>query len=96
MPLATYTKQPADVQDYDIDFATEYLAGLGDTAPGPTGLLVVAETGISIQTTTLSAGRAKVWVAGGTTGKAYKITVTLTTTGGRIKQVEIVIKVKET
>lgn len=96
MALATYTKQPADVQDYDIDFNTEYLVGLGDTAPGPSGLVVAAEPGINIESTTLSQGRVKVWVSGGATGQRYKITVTVTTSGGRTKQVEILVKVKET
>jgi len=43
----------------------------------------------------LVAGVAKVWLSGGTTGTTYKITATLTTTGGRIKQHEILVKVKE-
>ena len=34
-------------------------------------------------------------ITGGTTGMSYKVTTTLTTTGGRVKEAEIVIKVKE-
>ena len=46
--LAKFEKQPADVQDFDIDFG-EWLAGMGnDTAPGPDGLSVVADAGITI------------------------------------------------
>ena len=94
--LAKYIKQPADVQDYDIDFQTEFLAGLTDTAPGPSGISVVADPGINLDLFSLQAGRAKVWLSGGTDGNSYKVTVTLTTTAGRVKQVEIVVKVKET
>lgn len=94
--LAKYTKQPADVQDYDIDFQTEFLAGLTDTAPGPTGVSVIVEPGINLDTFSLLAGRVKVWLSGGTDGTSYKVTVTVTTTAGRVKQVEIIVKVKET
>lgn len=90
--LAKFTKQPADVQDYDISFV-EWLAGFSDT--GAT-VAVTAETGITLLSSTLVAGIVKVWLSGGTDLISYKITVTLTTTGGRVKQVEIVIKVKET
>ncbi len=94
--LAKYTKQPADEQDYDIDFQSEFLSGLNDTAPGPGGVQVSAEAGINIDSFSLSNGRVKVWVSGGTSGESYKITVTLNTTLGRTKQVEILVKVKET
>ena len=36
-----------------------------------------------------------IFTSGGTDGETYKITVALTTTGGRVKQAEIKIKVKE-
>lgn len=91
MTLATFEKQPADLQDYDIDF-TPYLADLADTATSHT---VTADTGITVSPTTLSAGVVKVWVAGGTSGQKYKVTATINTTGGRIHQAEITIKVKE-
>lgn len=93
--LAKFTKQPADVQDYDIDFQKEFLSGLTDTAPGPTGLSVQADEGIGLDMFSLQDGLVKVWVSGGTDGVTYKLTFTLTTTAGRVKQVEIMIKVKE-
>lgn len=90
MILATFTKQPADVQDYDIDF-NDYLTGMSDTGASAS---VTAEAGITIDSHALNSGVVKVWVSGGTDG-TYKITVTLTTTGGRVKQAEVKIKVKE-
>ena len=100
--LQTFTKQPADVQDYDIDFR-EWLAGLSDTAPGPASstpgancLAVTADAGITIDFYTLAGGVVKVWLSGGISGTTYKISATLTTTGGRTKQDEIKVKVKET
>lgn len=92
--LATFTKQPDDVQDFDIDY-TEWLADMQDTAPGPTGATVTAETGLTIDSFSLANGVVKVWTSGGATGLKYKITATVVTTGGRTKQSEITVKVKE-
>ena len=92
--LAKFEKQPADVQDFDIDF-TEWLTGMSDTAAGPGGVTVVADTGLTILAFTLSNGIVKVWTAGGTDGTTYKITATITTAGSRVKQAEIKVKVKE-
>ena len=89
--LGTFTKQPAEVQDYDIDFS-EWLAALSDTAISH---VVTADAGITLGATTLAAGVVKVWLSGGLTGTSYKITATITTAGGRTKEDEIKIKVKE-
>lgn len=93
--LEKYQKQPGEVLDYDIDFSTAYLSGLGDTAPGPAGLEVTAEPGITVDYAELINGRVKVWLSGGTDGVTYKVTATITTLGGRTKQAEIAVKVKE-
>lgn len=90
--LAKFTKQPADVQDYDIDF-NAYLSSMGDTALSHT---VTADAGLSVMSSTLNSGVVKVWLSGGTDGVQYKVTATLTTAAGRVKQAEIVVKVKET
>ena len=92
--LAKVQKQPADVQDFDID-VSEWLAAMDDSAPGPYGLEVIAEAGIGVLAWTLRDGVVKVWTAGGTDGRTYKITATVTTQGNRVKQAEIKIKVKE-
>lgn len=90
--LETFTKQPGETLDYDISFA-EFLAGYADTGLSAT---VTAAAGITLDFFSLTQGVVKVWLSGGTTGQSYKVTVRLTTTGGRIKEDEIVIKIKET
>ena len=90
--LARFQKQPADRQDYDIDF-TDYLAALSDEGES---VAVVAEPGITVTAYSLNTGVVKVWLEGGTDGQTYKVTVTLTSKGGRVKQAEIKIRVKET
>ncbi len=90
--LERFPKQPADVQDYDIDF-TEYLDGLTDTAAIA---VVEAEAGITVVSHSIVGKVVKVWLSGGTSGRKYKVTIRLTTTGGRTKEVEILIIVRET
>lgn len=92
--LAKFEKQPADIQDFDIDF-TDWLTGMFDTASGPDGIAVVADSGITILAFVLADGVVKIWTSGGTDGVTYKITATVTTAGNRVKQAEIKIKVKE-
>lgn len=101
MILAKYEKQPAEVKDYDIDYA-EWLGPVGDTVatatttvtcdtePVPTLLVDSVETSDTL---------VKLWVSGGTAGARYKITVRMTTTGAagktRKDESELVFTVKE-
>lgn len=97
MILAKYEKQPAEVKDYDIDYA-EWLGPVGDTVatatttvtcdaePVPTLLVDSVETSDTL---------VKLWVSGGTGGVSYKVTVRMTTAGGRLDESELVFKVKD-
>lgn len=89
--LAKFSKQPVEVQDYDIDF-TDYLEFHNDIASTHTA---AAETGVTILASTLTEGVVKVFVSGGTDGSSYKVSATITTLGGRVKQGDILVKVKE-
>jgi hypothetical protein len=89
--LGKFLKQPDEVQDYDISFV-DWLAAFPDTAVSHT---VTVDTGITLGTTSLTGGIVKLWLSGGITGAAYKVTATIVTAGGRTKQDEIVVKVKE-
>ena len=89
--LGVFTKQPAELMDYDVEF-TEFLAGLNDSIQSFT---VDADAGITVISSALNGNVVKVWCADGVSGTSYKITVTAQTVGGRIKQVEFKIKVKE-
>lgn len=94
MILDTFTQQPADTLDYDIDY-TDWLGT--DTL---SSVACTADAGITI-TDPASAliwgadKKVKVWASGGIDGTKYKITVTVTTAIGRIKQDEIYVRVKE-
>ena len=101
MILGRFTKQPAETLDYDIDF-TEFLADgdllvtTGDP-PVPEPLSVtVLPAGLTLGPTVVLGGlKVKQWVSGGTNGVSYKVTLTLTSNAGRVKQVEFVVRVKD-
>lgn len=93
MSLETFEKQPADKQDFDIDYSA-YLTSLGDV-----GVVLVNATvddpGLQLTAQTLVGGTVvKVWTAGGVDGTTYKITSLLRTAAGREKEWDILVKVK--
>lgn len=90
MILGTMTKQSADVLDYDIDYS-QWLPS-GDHVQNA---LATAPTGITIDSTFVNDPFVKIWLAGGTSGTSYKITVTVTTQDGRVKQDEFNVRVKD-
>jgi hypothetical protein len=89
--LEKWTKQPGETLDFDISFA-DWLAARADTIASHT---VTVEAGLTKELSTALNGVVKVWFSGGTDGQTYKVTVTVTTVGGRVKHAEITIKVKE-
>jgi hypothetical protein len=91
MILGRFTKQPADVIDYDIDFS-EWLP-VGDTLATATPTVDVAS--LTLGTTVISDTGIKQWVSAGTDGLTYKVTVTVTTNGGRTVQQEFRVRVKD-
>ena len=89
--LHTFTKQPGETLIYDISFAA-WLLDLSDTA---TTFTAVADGGITLDSSSMTGGVVTVQLSGGTNGVSYKITATLTTTAGRVKEDEILIQVVE-
>lgn len=89
--LETWEKQPADEEDFDVSYVA-WLAARNDTAES---VAVTVPDGITLVASTIVAGVVKVWLSGGTDKTTYRITVTLTSTGGRVKQAEFDVKVKE-
>lgn len=88
--LGTKQQQPADRRDYDIDFSEWW----------PPDDYVVAAT-IAVAPVGPAVSRAfqgtvvKVWFNGGVSGTTYKVTIVATSNDGRIKEVELKMKVKE-
>lgn len=105
--IGTFTKQPAEVVDYDIDFQEylpedDYIASSGSPAV-PTSATVFATSStetpalLNIESSyVIDGGKTlKQWITGGTSGVKYKVTVRITSTGGRVKEVEFVVKCKD-
>lgn len=92
--IGKLTKRVSEVLDFDVEFGTWLDAAGGDT--GAT-LSVTVEDGLTLgqHLFTPSTGTAKVWVSGGQAGEAYRVTLTLSTSTGRIKQVQVGVKVKD-
>lgn len=91
MILGSFSKQPVEVLDYDIDcsdwiVSDDLVASATATADG---------TGLVVDSVFVASPRIKVWLSGGTNGSSYKITVTITTDDGRVKQVEFRVRVKD-
>lgn len=98
MALAKFSKQPADVLDFDVSYA-DWLNDREDTI---SSISVTSDDGMTIgngingaASPIANAGVVRFWALGGTDGVTYKVTVTVVTTGGRTKQAEVQIKVRE-
>ena len=89
--MDSYTKQPTERLDYDIDF-TNWL---------PTGDAIVTTVtsstpaGLTIYVTDAATIIPIVWVAAGVDKKSYIVSVTVDTSQGRTKEVNFKVKVKD-
>ena len=89
MILGTFTKQPADTTDYDLDYIDWLTAG-----DNVQSMVVTADAGITTSHF-VADPRVKIWVSGGMAGATYKVTCTMTSADGRIRQDEFKIRCKE-
>ncbi len=96
MKLARFTKQPAERKRYSIDYSDwldtgETISTVSFvTTPASAGALVVDANSIT------AAGKSVVFFANdGVSGTTYTVTVTITTSGGQIKEDEILFAVRE-
>lgn len=92
MNLGTFTKQPVDVKDYDLDYSEWLVAA--DTVEAAE--VTVEPSGLTVGSVFTQDKKIKVWLSAGTNGTVYKLTVTMTTADGRVKQDEFKVKVKDT
>jgi hypothetical protein len=90
MILGTFIKQPSDTMDYDIDY-TDWLT----TGDNVSSVVITKDTGITVDSSFINDPRVKIWLSGGTAGTTYKVTCTMTSADGRIRQDEFKVKVRE-
>jgi hypothetical protein len=89
--LGRFTKQPADILDYNVDY-TDWFEGRTDT---PAAQTATADPGIVIEQVSIDGFVVKVVVSGGTSGESYKVTVRLTTTNSLVKEADFIVRVRE-
>ncbi len=82
-------KDPDELLDYEIDWSARLVDG--DTISAATWEV---PTGITEETTSHADTTATIWLSGGTLGTRYTLTSRVTTTGGRIMDQSVRIKVK--
>lgn len=98
MILETYTKQPAEFKDYDVNYS-EWLANpvdtLFDVVATAECLSTPGNVSLVIDHVDMTTHGCKLWIGGGTANEKYKITLNATTVGGRVDQSELIFKVKD-
>jgi uncharacterized phiE125 gp8 family phage protein len=70
-------KEPAEVADYSVDFSAKLAEGEAIASHS------VTATGVTKDSDSITGGIVKVWLSAGTVGTLAKVTVTVTTDGGR-------------
>jgi hypothetical protein len=96
--LERFTKQPAEVKDYDVDYAP-WLDPMTDTLTAVSTAVICTtnaeDTALEIDSVERTDKQVKLWISGGTDGQKYKITIQATTAGGRLDESELVFTVKD-
>lgn len=88
--LGCKKQTPDDRLDYDIDFS-RWLSD-DDTITDATA---TADDGLTVEAVQVFGKIVKVWASGGIKGKSYKVDVTATTEGARVKDECFTIRISE-
>lgn len=92
MPLlARFTKQPAEVLDYDVDF-NEWI---GEDSIESFTVHIDPPTGLTLEGSSALNNVVKVLLSGGASGDKYKITVRATTVGNLVKEADFGLSIRE-
>ncbi len=90
--MSVLVKDPDAVLDYTLDWSADYLAS-GETIS--TSSWAVTPTGLTIDSDSNDTTTTTVFVSGGTRGKIYRLTNTITTSESRTEQRSLTIRVEE-
>lgn len=93
--IGTIHQQPSDREDYDIDFTDWFPAD--DPIASASVSHTPATTPDLYVTHAINAplDLVKVWISAGKSDTTYKVTVSAQTAGGRSKEVELKVKIKD-
>lgn len=97
--LGFVEKQPADIDNWDVDFSRWITDGDTITtaiaAVTPAWDATTNPNGLKVNSVTVAPQTVKVWLSGGEDGKTYKVTTTATTAGGRLKETDFQMRVRD-
>ena len=96
--MRSYPKQPADQIDIDIDFSTWFPATDTITTLVAESVQITGETEstpLVIASVQYDGITGKVWVNAGADGCDYRVTTTAASSGGRVKEIEFRVRVKD-
>ena len=104
MAFKRHVKDPDNTLDYPVNWcASDGVTNDGSNGDdgwlqGDTiaGLTIVADAGITVDSSSYTDTHTVAVLSGGTLGKSYTVTFRITTTAGLIKDHSIIIKVKST
>lgn len=89
--LEIFEKQPGETKALPIAFA-QFLTANNDAYSTHE---VDVGTGLTFESSAYANGVVTVFVSGGTDKQSYKVTVRVTTSGGRVEEADVRVKVKE-
>ena len=98
MIIGTALQQPSEVLDYDVDYSSFFSTVGGDTVSNEVGKLTVSvfPTGPSATVFKTSDTGIKIWLDSASQPEGeYKVTIKMISTGGRTKEDEIIMIIKE-
>ncbi len=90
--MQTFVKEPRDELDYDIDFSA-WLPD-GDTITTVTHE-IDRQGELEIPAVEVHSPFVKVWTRAGVDRTTYKITLVVSTAGGRVKEIEFKLRIKD-
>lgn len=94
MTCDVFSKRPADLLDYDVDFNKDKWLPPNDNIV-QAQVTVDADSGIVLDHREFDATLVKVWLDAGTLGKTATVTVKVTTDEGREKEVVFKVRIEE-
>lgn len=88
--LGKHSKQSSESLDYDVDYSDWF----SNRSDAPSTFSVSGTSGVTVSGSR-SGNVINVLVSGGTAGVQYEVTILLTTTTGRVKEANFLVKIKD-
>ena len=93
MDATLYEKRPDDRKDYDVDFSRWLTTG--DAISAVNEVTVAEGSTVAVDDYDFTDDEVKVWLIEGEIGETAHVTVEVTTTQGRVKEICFKVRVRE-